>query len=60
MAQLSLAWLIKRGEELGVTVIPLMGATRLEHLEDNLGALEVKLSQDDVRELEEVSKSFSR
>jgi len=60
MAQLSLAWLIKRGEELGVTVIPLMGATKLEHLEDNLGALEVKLSQDDVRELEEVSKSFSR
>lgn len=40
-AQLALAWLLTRGEH----VLPLFGTTRIEHLEENLGATAVTLSE---------------
>ena len=39
-AQLALAWLLARGEN----IVPLPGTARIEHLQENLGALEVALS----------------
>lgn len=39
-AQLALAWLLTRGPH----VVPIPGTTRVEHLEQNVGALSVKLS----------------
>jgi hypothetical protein len=39
-AQLALAWLLARGDH----VIPIPGTTRIEHLRENLGALEVSLT----------------
>ncbi|MEM0097218.1 MAG: aldo/keto reductase [Conexivisphaerales archaeon] len=48
-AQISLAWLINRGS------IVLIGARTLEQLEDNLNAVNVKLTPEQVKELEEVS-----
>jgi aryl-alcohol dehydrogenase-like predicted oxidoreductase len=39
-AQLALAWLLTRGEH----VIPIPGTTRIEHLEENRGALNIQLS----------------
>ena len=38
-AQLALAWLLQQGEH----IIPIPGTTRVEHLQDDLGALNVRL-----------------
>jgi 1-deoxyxylulose-5-phosphate synthase len=48
-AQVALAWLLSRP---GVTA-PIVGATKLEHLEDALAAEQVSLSADEVARLEE-------
>src|SRR5579883_1294553 len=47
-AQIALAWLLQRP---GVTA-PIVGATRMQHLEDAAGALGVKLSKDEAQALE--------
>jgi aryl-alcohol dehydrogenase-like predicted oxidoreductase len=49
-AQLALAWVLARGED----VVPIPGTRRRRHLEDNIGALEVQLSKDDLDRLEAV------
>ena len=41
-AQLALAWLLAQGED----IVPIPGTRRRRHLDDNLGALDVRLSQD--------------
>jgi 1-deoxyxylulose-5-phosphate synthase len=48
-AQVALAWLLHKP---GVTA-PIVGATRLEHLEDALAAAELTLSAEDIARLEE-------
>jgi aryl-alcohol dehydrogenase-like predicted oxidoreductase len=48
-AQVALAWLLHKP---GVTA-PIVGATKLEHLEDALAAVEISLSEDEIRRLEE-------
>jgi 1-deoxyxylulose-5-phosphate synthase len=48
-AQVALAWLLHRP---GVTA-PIVGATKLSHLEDALAAEELKLSEQEMRQLEE-------
>jgi aryl-alcohol dehydrogenase-like predicted oxidoreductase len=50
-AAVSLAWLRARQG----TVVPIVGARRVEHLESNLAALDVTLSPEQVRTLDEVS-----
>ncbi|MCZ6656123.1 MAG: aldo/keto reductase [Gammaproteobacteria bacterium] len=47
-AQTALAWLLSKP---GVTA-PIIGASKLQQLEDALGAVEVELSDDDIAELE--------
>jgi aryl-alcohol dehydrogenase-like predicted oxidoreductase len=47
-AQIALAWLLQRP---GVTA-PIVGATRLSHLEDALGAVEITLTAEEVERLE--------
>jgi 1-deoxyxylulose-5-phosphate synthase len=49
-ARVALAWLLHRP---GVTA-PIVGATRLEHLQDALAAEELELSADEMRRLEEL------
>ena len=49
-AQLALAWLLHRP---GVTA-PIVGATKLEHLEDALAAAELDMSAEDMLRLEEL------
>lgn len=51
-AQVALAWLLQRP---GPGAIPIVGARTLAQFEDNLGALDVQLSQDDQRRLDEAS-----
>jgi aryl-alcohol dehydrogenase-like predicted oxidoreductase len=50
-AQLALAWLLAQGED----IIPIPGTKRRERLEENLRALEVALSDDDLRGIEEAA-----
>ena len=49
--QLALAWLLAQGED----IIPIPGTKRRERLEENLRALEVALSDDDLRGIEEAA-----
>ncbi|HEX5064812.1 MAG TPA: aldo/keto reductase [Myxococcota bacterium] len=48
-AQLALAWLLHKP----VVTSPIFGATKPQHVEDAVAALEVKLSDEEMRELEE-------
>jgi aryl-alcohol dehydrogenase (NADP+) len=50
-AAVALAWLRARQG----TVVPILGARRMAHLEDNLMAVDVTLSPEQLRRLDEVS-----
>jgi len=47
-AQIALAWLLAQKP----WIVPIPGTTKLHRLEENLGAVDVELSADDLRELE--------
>lgn len=49
-AQLALAWLLAQGED----VVPIPGTKHVRTLEENVGALDVSLTPDDLAQLEEV------
>jgi aryl-alcohol dehydrogenase-like predicted oxidoreductase len=46
---IALAWLLQKKP----VTAPIIGATKIEHLENAIGALSVKLSQEEVAHLEE-------
>jgi aryl-alcohol dehydrogenase-like predicted oxidoreductase len=48
-AQLALGWVFSRGQD--IAAIP--GTTRVQHLKDNLGALEIDFSADELADLNE-------
>jgi aryl-alcohol dehydrogenase-like predicted oxidoreductase len=48
VAQLAIAWVLHRGED----VVPLVGARRRDRLAEALGALEIRLSADDLAAIE--------
>ncbi|TDQ42651.1 aryl-alcohol dehydrogenase-like predicted oxidoreductase [Aureibacillus halotolerans] len=50
-AQLSLAWLLSRGEH----IVPIPGTKHLDRLKENIGALDVTLSAGDLEEIERIS-----
>jgi aryl-alcohol dehydrogenase (NADP+) len=50
--QIALAWILSKP---GITA-PIVGASKLPHLEDALAALAVKLSDDEIKQLEELYK----
>ena len=54
-AQLALAWLLSRGGD----VIPIPGSTRAERVEENLGALDVTLTDDEIRTLEAIAPAVA-
>jgi len=49
--QLALAWLLAQGDD----IIPIPGTKRRKYLEENFGALSVKLSADDLRRIDEAA-----
>jgi len=55
LPQFALACLLHKPEELGVSIIPLLGVTSSRYLEDSLGAMDVRLSSDEIRRAEEIS-----
>jgi aryl-alcohol dehydrogenase-like predicted oxidoreductase len=50
-AQLALAWVLAQGDDLA----PIPGTTRAERVEENIGALDVELSEEDLRSLDEIA-----
>jgi aryl-alcohol dehydrogenase-like predicted oxidoreductase len=50
-AQIALAWLLAQRPY----IVPIPGTTKLQRLEENVGAADVELSQDDLREIEEAA-----
>src|SRR5438067_842812 len=50
VAQLSLAWLLAQGPD----VIPIPGTKRIERLQENLGALQVRLTPEEAKTVSEV------
>jgi aryl-alcohol dehydrogenase-like predicted oxidoreductase len=49
-AQLALAWVLGQGDD----VVPIPGTRHINYLDDNIGALEVKLSEADLKRLDEI------
>ncbi|WJX85547.1 palmitoyltransferase akr1 [Trifolium repens] len=49
-AQLALAWVLQQGQD----VVPIPGTTKIKNLDQNLGALSVKLSEDELKEISAV------
>ena len=49
MAQVAIAWVVSQGPD----IVPLIGARRRDRLAEALGALNVKLSADDLTKLAE-------
>jgi len=49
-AQLALAWVLAQGEH----IVPIPGTRRLRNLDENLGALEVRLTDDELAEIDAV------
>ena len=49
-SQLALAWVLSRGND----IVPIPGTKRVKYLEENAAALQISLSDDEVRRLEEV------
>jgi aryl-alcohol dehydrogenase-like predicted oxidoreductase len=50
-SQLALAWLLAQGDDL----VPIPGTKRVQYLEENVGALDVQLSADDLRRIDEIA-----
>ncbi|CAI9271456.1 unnamed protein product [Lactuca saligna] len=54
-SQLALAWVHHQGND----VVPIPGTTKIENLEQNIGALSVKLTPEDMAELEAIASADS-
>ncbi|MDN7240881.1 aldo/keto reductase [Planococcus sp. N028] len=50
-AQLALAWLLAQGED----IVPIPGTKRIKYLDENLGALDVELTQEDLDRINEIA-----
>lgn len=50
-AQLALAWVLAQGE----TIFPIPGTKRITYLDENIGALEIQLSKQDLEEIEAIA-----
>jgi aryl-alcohol dehydrogenase-like predicted oxidoreductase len=51
LAQLALAWLLAQGND----VVPIAGTKKRKYLEENIGALNVKLAEDDLKRINETA-----
>ena len=49
-AQLALAWVLAQGND----VVPIPGTKRVRYLDENIGALDVKLTDDDLKRLDDI------
>lgn len=50
-AQLALAWLLAQGNQ----IVPIPGTKRIERVQENLGALEIQLTKEELEEIEQIA-----
>ncbi|KAK4596361.1 hypothetical protein RGQ29_014408 [Quercus rubra] len=46
-AQLSLAWILQQGDD----IVPIPGTTKIKNLDNNIGSLKVKLTEEELKEI---------
>jgi aryl-alcohol dehydrogenase-like predicted oxidoreductase len=51
-AQMALAWLLQKGQD----IVPIPGTKKVKYLEENVEALELELSGEDLEELDAISR----
>ena len=54
-AQIALAWLLARKS----WIVPIPGTTKLHRLDENIGAVDIELTPDDLREIESAASNIS-
>lgn len=54
-AQLALAWLFKKANELGVSVVPIPGTTKLHRAKSNMKSTKIEIGEEDMLKLEELA-----
>jgi aryl-alcohol dehydrogenase-like predicted oxidoreductase len=58
-AQIALAWVYAQQERLGVPVVPIPGTKRVKWLEQNIAALDVALTEDELALLDPLGSKVS-
>jgi aryl-alcohol dehydrogenase-like predicted oxidoreductase len=53
--QIALAWLWAQSRVLGISIAPIPGTTKPRHLDENIGALQIELSDNDLARIEEIA-----
>ncbi len=56
--QLALAWIFNKAEHYEISIVPIISVSKVVHLEEALGALDIKLGSDDMKYLDEISMSI--
>ncbi len=51
LAQLAIAWLLAQGDD----IVPIAGTKKSKYLEENIGALKVELTQNDLKRINEIA-----
>lgn len=54
--QLALAWILHRSDYLGVPIVPIISVSNVKQLEEIVISLDVKLSSDDMKYLDDIAK----
>lgn len=54
-SQVALSWLLKMQGRLGIIIIPILGATDISHLESNVAALDIRLSDYDFQRMNSIA-----
>ena len=54
-AQIALAWLLAQKP----WIVPIPGTTKLSRLDENIGSLEIKLTSDDLREINSAASKIT-
>ncbi len=54
--QLAISWILHRSLQLGVSIIPIVSISNVKQLEEIVSSLDVKLSSDDMKYLDEIAK----
>jgi Predicted oxidoreductases (related to aryl-alcohol dehydrogenases) len=50
-SQLALAWVLHQGND----IVPIPGTKHVKYLDENVGSIEIELSADDLRQLDEIA-----
>jgi len=49
-SQMALAWVINRGDD----IVPIPGTTKIKHIEENIKAVDIELTEDEMNQLEKI------